>query len=75
MKVIIEVSDMFTHLAQVEESIRVRAMQRNGAPLGMPAQFEQYVYNARNVNRAVDWMKDDVLRNYPEVKGFIVRQL
>ena len=75
MKVIIEVSDMFTHLAQVEESIRVRAMQRNGAPLGMPAQFEQYVYNARNVNRAVDWMKDDVIRNYPEVKGFIVRQL
>ena len=75
MKVIIEVSDMFTHLAQVEESIRVRAMQRNGAPLGMPAQFEQYVYNARNVNRAVDWMKDDVIRNYPEVQGFIVRKL
>jgi hypothetical protein len=41
----------------------------------MPTQFEQYVYNPRQVNRAVDWMKDDVLRNYPEVKGFIVRQL
>jgi len=73
MKVIIEVSDMFT--PRIEESIRVRAMQRNGAPLGMPAQFEQYVYNARQVNRAVDWMKDDVLRNYPEVKGFILKQL
>ena len=73
MKIIIEISNDF--IPRIEDSIRVRAMQRNGAPLGMPAQFEQYVYNARNVNRAVDWMKDDVLRNYPEVKGFIVRQL
>ena len=73
MKIIIEISNDF--IPRIEGSIRVRAMQRNGAPLGMPAQFEQYVYNARNVNRAVDWMKDDVIRNYPEVKGFIVRQL
>ena len=73
MKIIIEISNDF--IPRIEESIRVRAMQRNGAPLGMPAQFEQYVYNARNVNRAVDWMKDDVLRNYPEVKGFILKQL
>lgn len=73
MKIIIEISNDF--IPRIEESIRVRAMQRNGAPLGMPAQFEQYVYNARQVNRAVDWMKDDVLRNYPEVKGFILKQL
>ena len=73
MKIIIEISNDF--IPRIEDSIRVRAMQRNGAPLGMPAQFEQYVYNARQVNRAVDWMKDDVLRNYPEVKGFILKQL
>ena len=73
MQIIIEVSDMF--VPRIEESIRIRAKQKNGAPLGMPAQFEQYVYNVRQVNRAVDWMKDDVIRNYPEVKGFIVRQL
>tara|TARA_B110000977_G_scaffold191366_1_gene263395 strand:+ start:719 stop:940 length:222 start_codon:yes stop_codon:yes gene_type:complete len=73
MKIIIEISNDF--IPRIEDSIRVRAMQRNGAPLGMPAQFEQYVYNPRQVNRAVDWMKDDVIRNYPEVQGFIVRKL
>ena len=61
MQVIIEVIKCKND--RYEELFNIRAVQKNGAPVGMPAEYEQYVYNRAQVARAVKWVRDDVIRN------------
>ena len=61
MQVIIEVikcnNDRYDHL------YNIRAVQKNGAPVGMPEEYSQYVYHPMQIARAVKWLRDDVTRN------------
>ena len=61
MQVIIEVikcnNDRYDHL------YNIRAVQKNGAPVGMPEEYGQYVYHPSQIARAVKWVRDDVTRN------------
>ena len=61
MQVIIEVikcnNDRYDHL------YNIRAVQKNGAPVGMPEEYGHYVYHPSQIARAVKWVRDDVTRN------------
>ena len=65
MQVIIEVikcnNDRYDHL------YNIRAVQKNGAPIGMPEEYGHYVYHPIQIARAVRWVRDDVTRNIPDV--------
>ncbi|MGI9358180.1 MAG: hypothetical protein ACR2ON_02135 [Paracoccaceae bacterium] len=61
MQVIIEVIKCKND--RYEELFNIRAVQKNGAPVGMPEEYSQYVYNREQVARAVKWVRDDVVRN------------
>ena len=73
MQVIIEVTkcnnDRYDHL------YNIRAVQKNGAPVGMPEEYGQYVYNRAQVARAVKWVRDDVIRNMVEVMDIRVNNM
>ena len=70
MQVIIEVTkcnnDRYDHL------YNIRAVQKNGAPVGMPEEYSQYVYHPMQISRAVRWLRDDVTRNIPDVLNIVV---
>ena len=70
MQVIIEVTkcnnDRYDHL------YNIRAVQKNGAPVGMPEEYGQYVYHPMQIARAVRWLRDDVTRNIPDVLNIVV---
>ena len=70
MQVIIEVTkcnnDRYDHL------YNIRAVQKNGAPVGMPEEYSQYVYHPMQIARAVRWLRDDVTRNIPDVLNIVV---
>ena len=59
-------------IKEVNNTFKVSAVQENGAPLGMPAQFEQYVPNPMQIARAVKWLREDLDRNFPEVMAYRV---
>ena len=73
MQIIIEVIKCKND--RYEELFNIRAVQKNGAPLGMPAEFEQYVYNRGQIARAVKWMRDDIIRNVVEVMDIRVNNM
>ena len=56
MQVIIEITE-------VADMLKISAVQMNGAPIGMPDEYCQYVYPPQQVARAVKWVRDDVTRN------------
>lgn len=70
MQVIIEVTkcnnDRYDHL------YNIRAVQKNGAPVGMPEEYGQYVYHPMQIARAVRWVRDDITRNIPDVLNIVV---
>ena len=56
MQVIIEITE-------ANDMFKISAVQKNGAPIGMPDEYCQYVPHLAQIRRAVKWVRDDVTRN------------
>lgn len=74
MQVIIEVIKCKND--RYEELFNIRAVQKNGAPVGNHQdEYGQYVYNRAQIARAVKWMRDDIVRNVVEVMDIRVNNM
>ena len=56
MQVIIEITE-------ANDMFKISAVQMNGAPIGFPDEYCQYVHHPMQIARAVRWVRDDVTRN------------